>query len=412
MIVRMDMVIRALAEGLDMVEAELLGATANHGKRVALLCAAMGRRLGLADAQIIPLTSCALLHDNALTEYIHAEREGSGERDSMMKLHCEYGQRNAETLGFATDISGFILYHHEWADGSGPFGRAQGNFPLEAELICLADSLDIQFQLQHLAVATMGGILRFVRENTGSRFTPRAADAFCQVFDAPLLESLKDAAIIESAATMIPHWLIDINDQAISNLASLVPRIIDYKSRFTRRHSAQIANKSWLMGSYYGYSPTEHMELYLAAVLHDIGKLGIPTQILEKPEKLTDEEYAEIMRHASLTYEILRNIQGFEHICEWASSHHEKLDGSGYPAGKTRDELHFNSRLLACIDMYQAISEERPYHPARNHQDTMEILHTIAQDGYIEPAIVQDMDAALKEYDGGDVPDPLVRAVP
>jgi HD-GYP domain-containing protein (c-di-GMP phosphodiesterase class II) len=75
--------------------------------------------------------------------------------------------------------------------------------------------------------------------------------------------------------------------------------------------------------------------------------------------------------------------------------YHEKLDGSGYPFGKKAEELDFNSRLMACIDIYQAVSEERPYHPERDHQSTMKILHDMAEKGQVDAGIVKDMDKAL-----------------
>jgi HD-GYP domain-containing protein (c-di-GMP phosphodiesterase class II) len=128
--------------------------------------------------------------------------------------------------------------------------------------------------------------------------------------------------------------------------------------------------------------------------------------ILEKPDKLTNEEFHIITDHVLQTYELLKNIDGFELICAWASNHHEKLDGSGYPFGKKAVDLDFNSRLMACIDIYQAVSEERPYHPQRNHADTMAILYDMAGKGFIDSGITADLDRYLAVYDGGNVPPP------
>jgi HD-GYP domain-containing protein (c-di-GMP phosphodiesterase class II) len=143
----------------------------------------------------------------------------------------------------------------------------------------------------------------------------------------------------------------------------------------------------------------QRRELYLAAALHDLGKLATPVAILEKPNILNDAEMSKIKEHVRITWELLKDIEGFGPICTWASSHHEKLDGSGYPFGKKADELDFNSRLMACIDIYQAVSEERPYHPRRDHRATMEILRQMANNGKIDGVIVTDMDAALSVCD-------------
>jgi HD-GYP domain-containing protein (c-di-GMP phosphodiesterase class II) len=189
-------------------------------------------------------------------------------------------------------------------------------------------------------------------------------------------------------------------------LAAFVAKIIDYKSVFTQRHSTQISNRAWAMGGYYRYEPAENAKLYLAAALHDLGKLAIPTAILEKPGRLNDEEFSVIKGHVRLTWEMLKDIEGFNAIRDWASNHHEKLDGSGYPFGKKKDELDFNSRLMTCIDIYQAISEERPYHPKRNHSDTMKIMSGMANKDEIDRDILGDIDAVMAPFDGSELPMP------
>jgi HD-GYP domain-containing protein (c-di-GMP phosphodiesterase class II) len=130
--------------------------------------------------------------------------------------------------------------------------------------------------------------------------------------------------------------------------------------------------------------------------------------ILEKPDKLTDEEFRVIHEHVRITYELLKDIDGFEQICGWASNHHEKLDGTGYPFGKKANELDFNSRLIACLDVYQAVSEERPYHPGQDHAATMKILRRMADQGRLDASIVKDLDEVMAEYSGRDTPPPVI----
>jgi HD-GYP domain-containing protein (c-di-GMP phosphodiesterase class II) len=392
--IRIDLLIEAIATALDIVEGELLGASTHHGKRIAALCSAMGRNLGLGDEDLSALTSCALLHDNALTEYILSEREG-GERDSNLKRHCELGQRNVDALLFKTDISGFVLYHHERPDGSGPYGKRTGEFPLGAELIAIADSIDVAHHLQRMRTEDLPRLRQHIADNAGVAYTPQAAKTMLATLDESMLLSLRDDRIMDTANKLIPPWTMDMDNEVILKIGGLVSHIIDYKSPFTRRHSTGIAEKAWIMGKHYGYDQRQLAELFLAASLHDIGKLAIPTAILEKPGKLDVDEFNIIKEHVLRTYQLLEGIQGLEHIRDWASNHHEKLNGSGYPFGKKAAELDFNSRLMACIDIYQAVSEERPYHPARDHGSAMAILFDMADKGHIDPAIAQDIDKAL-----------------
>ena len=405
MTIRLDSLIKTIAVALDSVEHELLGASTNHGKRIAVLCAKMGNMLGKSPEEIMGMAVCALLHDNALTEYILAERTAA-RHEPAMRLHCEYGQRNIDALCLKTSVKDFILYHHERADGKGPFGIRAGEGPLEAELIAIADSLDVSCHLQRLDPERLTSIRQNIAEEAGKRYSKAAAGAMLEILTWPAILSLKDEAIQETTEAAFIPWVVDIEADAIFGLAGFITGIIDYKSNFTRRHSTQIANKAWFMGGYYRYDHLVQTELYLAAALHDIGKLLIPTAILEKPGKLTDEEFFVIKDHIRQTWELLKNIDGFQTVCDWASNHHEKLDGSGYPFGKTAEALDFNSRLMACIDIYQAVSEERPYHPARNHNETMQVLYKIADSGGIDKTIAKDIDTALAPFDGKDLPPP------
>ena len=403
----MDSLIKSIASALDTVEKELLGASSNHGKRIAVLCAKMGMLLGKNNREIMGLTNCALLHDNALTEYILASRT-NGHYDLSMKEHCEYGQRNIDALLVNAGVKDFILYHHERSDGKGPFGIHTGECPVEAELIAIADSIDVIYHLQKIKSDELDSVRKVIKDDTGVKYSKKAAQAMLEIMDLTTLESLRDDVIEETATSVLTPWTVDIEDRVIFNLAGFITRIIDYKSLFTRQHSAKIANMAWFMGEYYKYSREEKVKLYLAAALHDLGKLEIPTAILEKPGKLTDDEYIIIKEHVRITYELLKDIDGFQDICRWASNHHEKLNGNGYPFGKNAQELDFNSRLMACIDIYQAVSEKRPYHPLRNHESTMQIMYKMANDGGIDINIINDISTAMAPYDSIDLPLPII----
>jgi HD-GYP domain-containing protein (c-di-GMP phosphodiesterase class II) len=402
----MDSLIKSIATALDIVEGSLLGASTNHGKRIAVLCAKMGKALGKTTEEITALAVCALLHDNALTEYIFSERTGA-DHDPAMKKHCEFGQRNVDALCLKTNVKDFILYHHERADGEGPFGIREGEGPLEAELIAIADSIDVAWHLQRLEPEQLPTIRNIIVKETGKHYSRIAAETMLKILDLPVFLSLKDNVIKQTAADSLSPWTVDIQTETIFGLAGFVARIIDYKSVFTRKHSTQIANRAWLMGKHYRYEPQELAELYLAASLHDLGKLAIPSDILEKPGRLSGEEFDIIKEHILITWQLLSDIEGFETICQWASNHHEKLDGSGYPFGKKASELDFNSRLLTCLDLYQAISEERPYHSGRNHADTMRILYEMADKGKIDEDITKGLDIALAPYDAKDMSPPI-----
>ena len=406
---QMDSFIQVLAHALDMVEIMLLGASTNHGKRIASLCAAMGRRLGIDEDRLSGLVSCAMLHDNALTESESVMPGWTQGRDtSGLAAHSEIGQKNIEAIPFKCDTGGFIRYHHEYANGQGPFGLSEGYCPLEAELIAAADMVDVQNHLQRLAPEDLPALRDSITADNHRRFTARAAGAMLDILDEAMLVSLRDENIDETSRRSIPRWQMDMENTALIPIAGFVARIIDYKSAFTMLHTTQIANRAWVMAEHYGYDLTEKIGLYLAASLHDLGKLAIPSAILEKPGKLDNEEFTIIKSHVFQTRTILSGSDGMELLTEWAANHHEKLDGSGYPFGKSAADLDHNSRLMACIDIYQAVCEERPYHPRRSHAETMPILYSMAEKGGIDPVIVKEMDTVMAPYSGMDLPPPSV----
>lgn len=100
--------------------------------------------------------------------------------------------------------------------------------------------------------------------------------------------------------------------------------------------------------------------------------------------------------HAYYTYEILNSIRGFEDICRWASYHHEKLNGKGYPFGKTGEELDEKERLMGCIDIYQALTEKRPYKEGMSHEGSINIMKDMAHNNFIDLKIVEDIDEVFK----------------
>ena len=393
-------IISQLSIALDAVEAELLGATRYHSKRVCVLCLAIGNYMGYDEEHLFNLAGCALLHDNALTEYILSEKPGESQALNI-RSHCIIGQNNCGYFPFPGTIEGFVLYHHEYADGSGAFGKKYGEYPEEAGIIALADQIDVKYPMQKLNASGLEKVRQFIRAGTGRRFDPAAAEAALAVLDQAFLDRVSDENVSETIRSGLPDVVRRISNQDIVSLSGIIARIIDYKSEFTQEHSIQIANKAWYMGGIYHYPEELRADIYLAAAFHDIGKLFIPGAILEKPGRLTDEEFEIIKSHAQYTWNILKVVRGFEEIAVWASDHHEKLDGTGYPFGKTGSRLDFNSRLLACLDIYQAVREKRPYHPVRSHKETMKILYDMAGRGLVDEGITRDLDEALAKLPDG-----------
>ncbi|QAT43141.1 HD-GYP domain-containing protein [Aminipila luticellarii] len=390
-------ILYAFSYALDRVEHELIGVTTHHGKRVAWLCILMGRYLKMPESQLMDLSACAVLHDNALTEYIQSEyRKGidiyKEKQHLNLGVHCIMGEKNIKKISLCPEAENAILYHHENADGSGSFGKTAEETPLFAQLIHMADQIDANWDLSVIDEQKYEQLLKFIDENKGILFSDQCVEVFHGAIHYQELVCLKSENLDGILGSCLKDTEREYTGEQIIDFAGMFANIIDYKSRFTRNHSLGIAEKAAHMARYYGYKEELVAEMFLTGAVHDIGKLVIDKDILEKPDKLTDREYKQIQNHAYYTYEILRKIKGFEEITKWASHHHEKLNGKGYPFGKTADELGFNERLMACLDIYQALTEKRPYKEGFSHERSMSILRKLVKDGSLDGSIVEDIE--------------------
>ena len=393
----------AVSYALDSVEAELLGVTSYHGKRTAYLASQLGRALGQADQPLLYLGCAAVLHDNALTEYIRAEQTGALTGGILANLgaHCLMGEHNVQQLPFYREIRSAVLFHHEQADGGGPFHKTTDETCLFARLIHFSDALDAVFHLDSVSAAQYETICTYVKEHTGTLFDPQITQAFFRVFDLPHMQKMAGQNIEPLLRESLPVVFVDYSAQALSGLADIFARIIDYKSASTTAHSLGMAEKSEQIGRFYGWDSDLCAKYRLAGALHDVGKLAIPSFILEKPGKLTAEEYETIQRHVRITGEILGSVHGLEDVASWAANHHEKLDGTGYPFGKTADQLGTKERIMACLDIYQVLTEARPYKPGMPHEDAMKLLRSMSKAGQLDAVLVEDVNACFGPVPAG-----------
>jgi HD-GYP domain-containing protein (c-di-GMP phosphodiesterase class II) len=159
------------------------------------------------------------------------------------------------------------------------------------------------------------------------------------------------------------------------------------KSRFTVEHSAGVARIVRFLGEYFGLDADTCGKLEVAGYLHDIGKLRIPDSLLEKPGPLTEDERHLMAGHAYETYRILAQIPGFEDISRWASHHHEIPDGEGYPFHLEAAALSRESQLLRGADIFQALSQDRPYSGRLSAETILGHLRKLKEAGKLDFAI-------------------------
>lgn len=389
--------VAACSYALDCVETELVHVTSRHAKRVAYMSVCVAEQLGICGKDLQDLAVYALLHDNALTQYIQEELHSNlTDMKEMPRIgvHCSIGEENIQGFPFHTDVKNVILYHHENADGSGPFGKKSEEVPLFSRIIHLCDLLDQACCRKAFTTETWEWAKDVLQRIRGTMVDEECAEALERIFSEEYFLSL-GGNFEASLWNKVPRQKQELDFSQIKKLAGFFAKIVDYKSPFTSTHSIGVAERAEKLSRYMGFDEETVQKMYLAGALHDIGKVAVGNEILEKPDRLTDAEFAVMKHHAAYTYNILSEIDDFEEIRDFAAFHHERLDGTGYPFGKDASELNVQERMMACIDIYQALTESRPYKKGMSHEMACEILKNMADKGWLDMDIIDKIEMSM-----------------
>ena len=174
---------------------------------------------------------------------------------------------------------------------------------------------------------------------------------------------------------------------------------VDAKDRYTRRHSEDVMAYSLQIAQEMGVGEKEQGAMLLAALLHDVGKIGVPDHILRKPGRLTEEEFEAIKQHPMMGAIIIGAVPGFEAALDAVRHHHERWDGQGYPFGLVGEGTPFPARIMAVADAFSAMTTDRPYHKGMEAGRALQILEEGAGTQW-DPACVAAFAASCRKQDG------------
>jgi HD-GYP domain-containing protein (c-di-GMP phosphodiesterase class II) len=177
--------------------------------------------------------------------------------------------------------------------------------------------------------------------------------------------------------------------ETLLNFAQVIAQIIDFRSAFTSAHSSGVAAVARELAAISGFSERERSQMEIAGLLHDLGKLAVTKNILEKRGKLNKEEFNTIKRHTYYTFVILSKVNGLEDLAVWAAYHHERQDGNGYPFRVKEGDFPKMARVMAVADILTALTEDRPYRHGMDREEVMEILSAAADNGEFDKDIVE-----------------------
>ena len=296
---------------------------------------------------------------------------GSGNTDELSETRCNRGAQIALSLGMGKESADCIASLEERWDGTGsPNHLSREQIPLLSRVAALAQNLEV-----FSCTFDRNTAYEIINKRSGRWFDPemvRASTAFQS--DSQFWDDLKSSPERALLALDCRAAVQDATDDRIDAVCNAFAEIVDAKSPFTGAHSFRVCKYSVEIAQYMNITGNRLVTLRRASLLHDIGKLGVPNTILDKPGKLEPDEWAAIKKHPYYSAQILGKIDGFSRISAIAGAHHERLDGKGYFQGLSAEQLDLDMRIVAVADVFDALSAKRPYRDAMPLERVFEII--------------------------------------
>lgn len=386
----LDSVVLALADALDFIGVDENG----HGHRVALMAATCAEEMAWSPSRVHQLLQGGLLHDCGVS----STREHRALVNDIVwegeHAHCERGCAYLEAVPPLAHLAPLVLEHHTpWVHLR--HRGVEADLALNANLIYLVDRADA---VHARGVAEGRPLVEVLRRYEGSHFAPELMAVF---HDLALREAFWFAQEEPALRDRVRERLraappLPLSPSDLRTLAIMFGRIIDAKSPYTERHSVGVAAVALRLGHRFDLAPQTLEMMEIAALLHDLGKLRIPDELLDKQGPLTAEERRRMARHAFDTYEVLRRAFGDGPVAQWAAFHHEYVSGQGYPFHLENGSLPLEARIIAVADVLQALAQRRPYRQPLGPAEIVAILDGMVFGGKLDGTVVEVVKADLE----------------
>jgi HD-GYP domain-containing protein (c-di-GMP phosphodiesterase class II) len=376
--------LKSLGEAADLVHPQLAAHHNLTGFIAASLAAEMRRPL--KDQEI--LLCAGLVHD--IGAFSVKQRLDVARFDAEEVFpHCIAGHALLNDFPSLSPLADIVRHHHiRWDHGYGHELRRDGALR-DGNILHLADRVAVGLiGKKGSPLETGKQIVSQIRSQSGKMFDPDLVEVFRCLGER---EGFWFDVTSISDDTVPRYWRSGMGSLGImplDEMAGFFSRVIDFRSPFTATHSTSVAAVAESLGCIVGLPEEQNRWLNVAGHLHDLGKMSIPVEILEKPGPLTEQEFDVVKIHPYHTDKILRKMPELDQIRQWSRSHHECLDGSGYPFHLTDNEICLPSRVLAAADIFVALTEHRPYRPGMPIGHVTRILGELARDTKLDARVV------------------------
>jgi HD-GYP domain-containing protein (c-di-GMP phosphodiesterase class II) len=375
----------SVAEAMDMSDVSL----ADHQLRTAFVAGQMAEAARFEYMQMERIFVAALLHDIGA---LSPEEKVSAHiyEDLLPEPHCQRGAKLYREAFWLAPSAQMVEWHHTPMLEHELQGRslAQPDV-LGAQIIFLADHLERFIRRDVYILHQVDALERKVRALAGKQVHEEVVALFDQVCHGE--DFWLELVAKNLSQEMREHSLlraITVDFETARSIAGVFKDMTDFRSRFTATHSAGVAASARAIGQALSFTGKDLQQIYLAGLMHDMGKLVVPNAILCKPGNLTVAEYEVVRQHSYYTLRTLARVRGFEQIAEWAGFHHERLNGTGYGRHLSSSELDLGAKVVAVADVATAIAENRPYRLGGDKDKVLSELGRMAEKGQLEPMIV------------------------
>ncbi|OOM79483.1 HD domain-containing phosphohydrolase [Clostridium sp. BL-8] len=380
--VTLRQMITIIHRAINSTETKLL----NHGEKVAYIMLNLLRAQGnYSDEEIINICAISIFHDIGAYKVGESDKLAEIDQSTTPFEHAIYGSLFIKYFSPLSDLYEIVLTHHF----SHKFFKRKNMKAISKEglLLNFADDIDFVYQNEKTSVKSyiLGRQNDYLKEHISLFLeADKRFDFLNKIFNGSYVEELY--GFFDSKV---------LSREEVIAYSKMLAYCIDFRSEATVKHTIIVEAISYQIAKLCDINKESLLEIKLAAALHDIGKIGISVDILEKPGKLTDEEFEIMKSHAIIGYNILSDLN-IDDIRDIGTLHHEKLDGTGYPFGLREKEITKEMRIVAISDIVSALIGIRSYKNEFDKDNVIKILKNMINLNKIDSSITN---LFIKNYD-------------
>lgn len=365
-------IIESLSYAFDLVDRDW----SSHHHNVTQVALSIGKRLDLEDHEMNNLLFSALIHDIGKHTYFDFES------DSPENHHELKGYLVLKDFKPLRGVASIILNHHISYNN-------EKELSLPCYILSFADDFCMYMTDRNWVYEKRDLIVDELLIKEEKKYHPKIKKLIQELTDNDefWLEIAYHKGWEDIKGNLASLKYIK-NDNTLLEFSRVISSLIDYRSSYTIGHSKSVSSIAKNLASKLDFDSTLIQELEAAGLLHDIGKIAIPRDTMEKENALSDIEFIKMKAHPYLANRILSSISGFHRISKWVSEHHERLNGQGYPFGINDNELSMGSKLLAACEFFVSLSEKRSYRDEISPNQVKSILLSQVKSGILDERIV------------------------